>query len=331
MSIELPAELTEPLGWIGLVWPQADEDKLHADGQLWISYGAKLRAQAQEADTAARKVWNDNYGESIDAFERWWNAPDGPGRNLENAAAAVELIGAGLIAMAGITVALKVAFIAQLVALAFEVGQAIATAVVSFGATTAEIPIFIAATRFACRELISKAIQLVEREIAKLFAQAAKLLEKAGAKSLAADAGKLGERFGQNSAFRGLMREAERVDVGSPVNGANFYSGKAADDTPMRVFAERNVDGVSSVTLEQTPGGKHFDDMLLFEPGSPVSRQHALEIWKRLSQRYAENARGDVTAWAHEPRPNSIWNTVERPALENNPDVGKITVVDPTP
>jgi hypothetical protein len=52
-------------------------------------------------------------GDSIDAFERWWNAENGPGRNLENAAAAVELIGAGLIAMAGITVALKIAFIAR--------------------------------------------------------------------------------------------------------------------------------------------------------------------------------------------------------------------------
>jgi hypothetical protein len=331
VTIELPAELTEPLSWIGLVWPQADEDKLYADGQTWISYGAKLRASAQQANDAARRVWQDNYGDSIDAFERWWNAEDGPGRNLENAAAAVELIGAGLIAMAGITVALKIAFIAQLVALAFEVGQAIATAVVSFGASTAEIPGFIALTRFACRELINKAIQMVEREIAKLFAQAAKLLEKAGAKTLAKDAGKLAERFGQDSAFRGLMRDVERADVRSPVDGANFYSGRTADGTPMRSFAERNTDGVNSVTLEQTPGGKTFDDMHLYDSGSPVSQAQADKVWERLSERYAENAQGDVTAWSHNPRPGSIWNTVERPALERNPNVTKITVVDPAP
>jgi len=331
VSIELPGELTEPLSWIGLVWPQADEDKLFADGQTWISYGAKLRVHAQQANAAARRVWSDNYGESIDAFERWWNGEQGPGRNLENAAAAVELIGAGLIAMAGITLALKIAFIAQLVALAFEVGQAIATAVVSFGASTAEIPGFIALTRFACRELINKAIQTVEREIAKLFAQAAKLLEKAGAKTLAADAGKLAERLGQDSVFRGLMREVERADVTSPVDGANFYSGKAADGTHMRVFAERNSDGVSSVTLEQTPGGKTFDDMHLYEANSPVSQAQADKVWSRLSERYAENAQGDVTAWSHNPRPGSIWNTVERPALELNPNVTKITVVDPAP
>lgn len=331
MTIELPSELTEPLSWIGLVWPQADEDKLYADGQTWISYGAKLRGHAQQANDAARRVWQDNYGDSIEAFERWWNAEDGPGRNLENAAAAVELIGAGLIAMAGITVALKIAFIAQLVALAFEVGQAIATAVVSFGASTAEIPGFIALTRFACRELINKAIQMVEREIAKLFAQAAKLLEKAGAKTLAKDAGKLAERLGQDSAFRGLMRDVERADVRSPVNGANFYSGRAPDGTRMRVFAENNTDGVTSVTLERTPGGKRFDDMGLYEPGSPVSKAQADQIWGRLSERYAENAQGDVTAWAHDPWEGSVWVQRERPALERNPNVSKINIVDPSP
>jgi hypothetical protein len=331
VTIELPSELTEPLSWIGLVWPQADEDKLYADGQTWISYGAKLRASAQQAGDAARQVWQNNYGDSIDAFERWWNAEDGPGRNLENAAAAVELIGAGLIAMAGITVALKIAFIAQLVALAFEVGQAIATAVVSFGASTAEIPGFIALTRFACRELINKAIQMVEREIAKLFAQAAKLLEKAGAKTLAKDAGKLAERLGQDSAFRGLMHDVERADVGSPVDGANFYSGRAADGTRMRVFAEHNTDGVNSVTLEQTPGGKKFDDMGLYEPGSPVSKAQADQIWGRLSERYAQNARGDVTAWAHDPWDGSVWVRKELPALKENPNVTKINVVDPSP
>jgi hypothetical protein len=166
------------------------------------------------------------------------------------------------------------------------VGQAIATAVVSFGASTAEIPGFIALTRFACRELINKAIQTVEREIAKLFVQAAKLLEKAEAKTHAEDAGKLAERLGQDSAFRGLMHDVERADVRSPVDGANFYSGRTADGTPMRSFAERNTDGVNSVTLEQTPGGKTFDDMHLYDSGSPVSQAQADKIWARLSERY---------------------------------------------
>jgi hypothetical protein len=196
VTITLPHELTEPLGWIGLVWPEADEDKLYADGQTWLNYGSRLRGHAEQANTAARAVWTDNYGDSIEAFEQWWNG-EGPGRHLDQAATAVELIGAGLIAMAGVTIVLKTAFIAQLTALAFEVGQAIATAFVTAGATLAEIPVWIALTRTACRLLIHKALEMIEREIAKLFAQAARLLEKAGAKTLAAGAERLSERVGE--------------------------------------------------------------------------------------------------------------------------------------
>lgn len=329
MTIELPGELTEPLEWLGLSWPQADEDRLTADGHTWIEHGTRLRRHAAEADAAARRVWMENEGASVEAFEQWWNGEEGPGRHLDDAATAVELIGAGLIAMAGVTVALKTAYIAQLTLLAFQVGQAIATSVATAGATLAEIPLFVAASRIACRQLIHKALQVVEGEIAQMFTQAAQLLRTAGTKAAAQHAGSLAKHFGQNSEFHRLMREVERVDVRSPLNGANFYSGKADDGTPMRVFAEKHTDGVTKVTLEQTPGGGRFDDMLLFENGSPVRRGQAENVWSRLSERYAEGAQGDVTAWSHNPRAGSIWNTVERPALEQNTAVTRISVIDP--
>jgi hypothetical protein len=85
------------------------------------------------------------------------------------------------------------------------------------------------------------------------------------------------------------------------------------------------------VTLEQTPGGKAFDDMHLYDDGSPITTDQADAVWARLSKRYADAAEGDVTAWTHNPRPGSIWNTVERPALEQNPNVTSITEIDPTP
>ena len=326
MTITLPHELTEPLSWIGLTWPEADEDKLYEDGRAWIDYGSKLRAQAEQANTAARQVWMDNYGDSIEAFEKWWNA-EGPGQHLGKAATAVELIGAALIAFAGVTIALKTAFIAQLVALAIEVGQAIATAFATAGATLAEIPGWIALTRIACRKLIQKAIAAVEREIAKLLRKAAALLEKAGRRDLAAQVMTRSE----STAFKGLMREVEIADVRSPVNGANFYSGRAADGTRMREIAERNVDGVNSVTLEQTPGGHTFDGKGLYEPNSPITKTQADQVWGRLSERYAQTAEGETTAYAHDPWSGSVWLTKERPALETNPKVTDIKVIDPTP
>ncbi|GIF40567.1 hypothetical protein Axi01nite_48780 [Actinoplanes xinjiangensis] len=265
----------------------------------------------------------------MDAFEQWWNSEDGPGRHLDDAATAVELIGAGLIAMAGVTVALKTAYLAQLTLLAFQVGQALATSVATAGVTLAEIPIFVAASRVACRQLVHKALQVVEGEIADMFTQAAALLRTAGTKAAAQHAGQLARHFGQNSEFHRLMREVERADVRSPVDGANFYSGKLEDGTRMREIAEKHTDGVTRVTLEQTPGGSRFDDMLLFEDRSPIRSDQAEGVWARLSERYAEGAQGEVTAWSHNPRVNSIWNTVERPALDRNPAVTKIGVIDP--
>jgi hypothetical protein len=329
MTIELPAELTEPLSWLGLSWPQADEDRLHADGLAWIDHAIRLRRHAAEADTAARRVWLENEGASVDAFEQWWNGEEGPGRHLDDAATAVELIGAGLIAMAGVTVALKTAYLAQLALLAFQVGQAVATSVATAGATLAEIPFFVAASRVACRQLVHKALHVVEGEIADMFTQAAALLRTAGTKAAAQHAGQLARHFGQNSEFHRLMREVERADVRSPFNGANFYSGALDDGTRMRAFAEKHADGITSVTLEQTPGGRRFDDMLLFEEHSPIRKEQAGGVWERLSERYAEGARGEVTAWSHKPRTDGIWNTVEKPALERNPAVTKMSVIDP--
>jgi hypothetical protein len=222
---------------------------------------------------------------------------DGPSRRLAEDAAAALLIGGALMAFAAITLALKIAFIVQLIILAVEVAQAIATAFATFGATTAEVPGFIAATRVICRELIDKAVQAVEHEIARMLEQAAKLLKKTGPNRFA--------------------------------HGARFYSGRSGD-VSMREFAEKGSDGVTATTLEQTPGGRYFDDKNLFaEEGSPISNGQACAIWGRLSERYAQSASGEVTAFNHSPRPGSIWLTRELPALRNNPKVTKITVVDP--
>jgi hypothetical protein len=177
MGLTLPSELTEPLGWIGLNRPQADEEKLFENGQTWIDHGSKLRQQAQQANGAARSVPASNSGEPIDAFAKFWDGDDGPGRNTELEATACELIGVGLIVMAAITLAMKIYFITQLITLIIEVAQAIATAIVSFGATLAEVPGFIAATRVFCKEALDKIISMVRKEIAKLLEQAKNLFK----------------------------------------------------------------------------------------------------------------------------------------------------------
>jgi hypothetical protein len=136
---------------------------------------------AEEADARAAQVWQTSSGDAVDAFQEWWTREDGPSRRLAEDAAAA-LIGGALMAFAAITLALKINFIVQLIILAVEVAQAIATAVVTFGATTAEVPGFIALTRFVCRELVQQVITHITTVIKDIFERAAQLLKKAETK-----------------------------------------------------------------------------------------------------------------------------------------------------
>jgi hypothetical protein len=141
-GLQLPSALTEPLSWIGLTWPEADEEQLLQAGQEWISCATDLRRTAEQANRAAAAVWQRGEGPAVEAFRVWWSRTDGPQRRLDEDAVASEIIGAALIAfaIAIATLAMKVAFIVQLTILAIEVAQAIATAFVTFGATTAGLP-----------------------------------------------------------------------------------------------------------------------------------------------------------------------------------------------
>lgn len=193
MGLSLPAELTGPLGWIGLTWPEADEELLFDAGRRWVAYAAELHAVATDADRQAGRVWELAEGDAVDAFRAWWTGDEGPSPRLSEDAEAALLIGGALMAFAAITLALKVAFIVQLIALAVEVAQAIATAFVTFGATTAEIPAFVAATRLVCRRLVEQVVEHVTTVVEDVFRRAAALLRRSAVRPATRVAGDLAE------------------------------------------------------------------------------------------------------------------------------------------
>jgi hypothetical protein len=71
---------------------------------------------------------------------------------------AAVLTGTGLIICGAIVLALKIAVIVQLVVLAIEIAQAIATAAVTFGASLLEIPIFQQLARTIVGNLVQEVI-----------------------------------------------------------------------------------------------------------------------------------------------------------------------------
>ena len=77
-------------------------------------------------------------------------------------------------------------------------------------------------------------------------------------------------------------------------------------------------------TLEMTPGGKYLDDLKLFEDGSPLTKEQSVDVWKRLSERYAENASGTAFGFIEGAWEGSIFNTIEYPTLIKNPNIDNI-------
>lgn len=161
MGMQLPGELVSVMSVLGFTWPEGDEEKLFELGNVWTRFAGTLRGQTEATTTVAKDVWSVNVSDTTAAFEQAWNAANGPVNNLNDAATTAELIGAGLMVCAGIILALKISVIAQLIILAIQIAQAIATAFATFGATLLEIPIFRAITKIILDQLVDFAISKV--------------------------------------------------------------------------------------------------------------------------------------------------------------------------
>jgi hypothetical protein len=167
VGLYLPPALTEPLSWVGLIWPEADEDLLYQAGQRWIACSSQLKLINQRADQAATAVWASNDGDAAQAFQAYWSGDKGPPQRLTDDATAAAIIGTALIVFAAAVLALKLAFIVQLAILAAQVALAVATGVAAG---------LIAATRAACLLLITKAVTHVQTVIRDLLTKARNLL-----------------------------------------------------------------------------------------------------------------------------------------------------------
>ena len=121
-------------------------------------------------------------------------------------------------------------------------------------------------------------------------------------------------------AFNYYKDLAGRLDVSTAPNTAVFYSGPGNRD-----LAEAFADMNKKVTLEKTTGGKFLDDADLFNSEtSPLTRSQAREVWSIVSERYAQQASGNTYGFVSGAKPDSIFNSYEYPALQNNSNVTNV-------
>jgi hypothetical protein len=158
MGLTLPGELETLLNDLGFTWPEVDETQLFALGSQWTNLGATLAEISRGTDAAARQVGVGNEGAAVDAFLAKWAGGNAPARVLADASSGVEMGGAAIMLCAGVVLALKVNTIANLAILAVEIAEAIATAVPTFGASLAEIPVFKEVTQRILNAIINEAV-----------------------------------------------------------------------------------------------------------------------------------------------------------------------------
>jgi hypothetical protein len=141
VGLQLPGGLAVLLQDLGYNWPMSDESKLFNMGGGWLNHVGTMDQPIGEANAHATTVGQFK-GDGIQAFSNAWNAKDAPHNNLLDGKTGGTIIGAGLMICSGIVLALKINVIVQLVQLAIEIVEALATAPETFGASLAEIPVF---------------------------------------------------------------------------------------------------------------------------------------------------------------------------------------------
>lgn len=158
MGLTLPGILETLLNDLDFTWPEVDEQDLFNLGSTWLSAGSGLHGTVQSVDQTAQQIASSHSGEAIEAFMKKWSGKDAPARVLDDAATGLEAGGGGLYICAGVVLGLKINTLINLGILAAEIAEAIATAVPTFGASLAEIPVFKEITGRIIQGIINEAV-----------------------------------------------------------------------------------------------------------------------------------------------------------------------------
>jgi hypothetical protein len=142
MGLTLPGELVTLLQDLGYNWPEADEEKLFELGTAWEELAPKLQAVADRARITGQRVWNENHGDAVSAFQARFTSDDEALAALRDSVTGAQVVGPALMVVAAVVLTLKINVIVQLTTLAIEIIEALATSEVTFGASLLEIPVF---------------------------------------------------------------------------------------------------------------------------------------------------------------------------------------------
>lgn len=116
------------------------------------------------------------------------------------------------------------------------------------------------------------------------------------------------------------VKMASYFDTSSPVNGAVFWSGN-------KKGAAAYANSIGGTILEQTPGGKVFDNWRGLQGMYPKWNDQK-PIWDALSSQYA-NATEGIAIYVHtDGYLGKTWLSVENPILRENDIIISEVIID---
>jgi hypothetical protein len=117
--------------------------------------------------------------------------------------------------------------------------------------------------------------------------------------------------------------------VSTQPNTAHFWSGKSINGLGQKVGGANRA-----AEIAKQNGGTTLETLIeernIKMPDWDPNNLNSIKAWEDISSEYANGASGEVKAViGNDLRPGNIWQTKELPTLLKNPNVTKITTVDP--
>ncbi len=134
MGMELPGQLTTPLGWLGMTWPEGDETALSRMSDYWEDYADEVTAIAEGLQQAAVGVLDSIEGDTHDALKKSLDEFFNGEKSIYEVIDDAQYLAQGAQKSSDIVLAMKISFIVELIALLAFVIAALASSPINWGA-----------------------------------------------------------------------------------------------------------------------------------------------------------------------------------------------------
>jgi hypothetical protein len=163
MAIELPGPVADFLGFIGISWPNVNEDKVREFGDHVAQFAAELRSTHEGAGGTLQHLGGAYEGEGYEQLLAAWGRMSS--QHMDELLTACDVVSTAMNIAADVVVGMKLEAIGELIALVAQFVAAQAAAVATFGLAEASLVLIETEGRQIVRFLEQELVQYVEGKV----------------------------------------------------------------------------------------------------------------------------------------------------------------------